>query len=211
VDEALMERMRSQFTEEQIVELGYFVSLTFGQQRWIKTLGIGLGEVTVATVTDPKFGTSWPGTGQGATVNANDFTHAGDTIRKRAPHVLKVYEETRNTVLESGVVERELKELCARYLAVDDEVVAHATNAELYDARQRAALAWANAIAWDSDRADDALWRRLHSEFTEPELVELGYTIAITLGQQHWLATHGVIEQARARPVGVQRPRGRER
>jgi hypothetical protein len=53
VDEALMERMRSQFTEEQIVELGYFVSLTFGQQRWIKTLGIGHGEVTVATVTDP--------------------------------------------------------------------------------------------------------------------------------------------------------------
>ena len=30
---------------------------------------------------------------------------------------------------------------------------------------------------------------------TEPELVELGYSIAITLGQQHWLATHGVSEQ----------------
>ena len=45
--------MRSQFTDEQIVELGYFVSLTFGQQRWIKTLGIGHGEVTVATVADP--------------------------------------------------------------------------------------------------------------------------------------------------------------
>jgi hypothetical protein len=53
VDEKFMERMRSQFTEEQIVELGYFVSLTFGQQRWIKTLGIGHSEVTVATVTDP--------------------------------------------------------------------------------------------------------------------------------------------------------------
>lgn len=53
VDHALMERMRAQFTEEQIVELGYFVSLTFGQQRWIKTLGIGHGEVTVPTVSDP--------------------------------------------------------------------------------------------------------------------------------------------------------------
>jgi hypothetical protein len=53
VDTALMQRMRSQFTEEQIVELGYFVSLTFGQQRWIKTLEIGHGEVIVATVTDP--------------------------------------------------------------------------------------------------------------------------------------------------------------
>jgi hypothetical protein len=54
VDETLMDRMHSQFTEEQIVELGYFVSLTFGQQRWIKTLDIGHGEVTVATVTDPR-------------------------------------------------------------------------------------------------------------------------------------------------------------
>jgi hypothetical protein len=53
VDEALMDRMRAHFTEEQIVELGYFVSLTFGQQRWIKTLGIGHGEVTVPTVTEP--------------------------------------------------------------------------------------------------------------------------------------------------------------
>ncbi len=48
-----MERMRSHFSEEQIVELGYFVSLTFGQQRWIKTLGIGHGEVSVPTVNDP--------------------------------------------------------------------------------------------------------------------------------------------------------------
>jgi hypothetical protein len=40
-----MQRLRAHFSEEQIVELGYFVSLTFGQQRWIKTLGIGHGEV----------------------------------------------------------------------------------------------------------------------------------------------------------------------
>jgi hypothetical protein len=50
---ALMERVRSHFTEEQIVELGYFVSLTFGQQRWIKTLDIGHGEVSVPTVSGP--------------------------------------------------------------------------------------------------------------------------------------------------------------
>jgi hypothetical protein len=42
--------------------------------------------------------------------------------------------------------------------------------------------------------ADDELWRRLHGSFTEPELVELGYSIAIILGQQHWLATHGLVE-----------------
>ncbi len=53
VDDALRQRLREHFTEEQIVELGYFVSLTFGQQRWIKTLGIGHNEVAVPTVTDP--------------------------------------------------------------------------------------------------------------------------------------------------------------
>jgi hypothetical protein len=39
------ERLREHFSEDQITELGYFVALTFGQQRWIKTLGIGHGEV----------------------------------------------------------------------------------------------------------------------------------------------------------------------
>jgi hypothetical protein len=113
---------------------------------------------------------------------------AGDAIRARAPHVLEVYRQTRETVLESGIVEPELKELCARYLAEDEAVAAHADDRAYFDDRQRAALAWAEAIAWDT-RADDALWRRLHEHFTEPELVELGYAIAINLGQQHWLQT----------------------
>ncbi len=121
-------------------------------------------------------------------------SHAGDAIRARAPHVLEVYTETRETVLESGIVERELKDLCARYLAEDPEVVAHADDPDRYDERQRAALSWADTIAWNSERADDALWQRLHGAFSEPELVELGYCVALMLGQQHWLATHGVVE-----------------
>jgi hypothetical protein len=127
-------------------------------------------------------------------MTANEVKSAGDAIRARAPHVLEIYRETRETVLEAGGVEYELKELCARYLAEDDEVVGHANDPAHYSERRRAALAWADAIAHDSARADDALWRRLHAAFTEPELVELGYSIAIMLGQQHWLATHGVAE-----------------
>ena len=45
VDDELWQRLRRHFSEDELVELGYFVSLTFGQQRWIKTLGIGHGEV----------------------------------------------------------------------------------------------------------------------------------------------------------------------
>lgn len=48
-----MARLHTYFTDEQIVELGYFVSLTFGQQRWIKTLDIGHNEVSVPTVDGP--------------------------------------------------------------------------------------------------------------------------------------------------------------
>jgi len=44
-DEQVWAELRRHFSEEQIVELGSFVALTFGQQRWIKTLGIGHGEV----------------------------------------------------------------------------------------------------------------------------------------------------------------------
>jgi alkylhydroperoxidase family enzyme len=43
--DAVWARLREHFSEEELVELGSFVGLTFGQQRWIKTLGIGHGEV----------------------------------------------------------------------------------------------------------------------------------------------------------------------
>ncbi|HJS92981.1 MAG TPA: hypothetical protein VJ741_01870 [Solirubrobacteraceae bacterium] len=128
-------------------------------------------------------------------MTANVGRHAGDAIRARAPHVLSVYQETRDTVLEGGIVERDIKDLCARYLAEDRETVAALEDQRL-TGRERAALAWADAIAWNSEAADDELWRELHRAFTEPELVELGYSIAIILGQQHWLATHGVTEHA---------------
>lgn len=44
VDDALWARLREHFTEEQIVELGSFVCLTFGQQRLIKTWAVGHAE-----------------------------------------------------------------------------------------------------------------------------------------------------------------------
>jgi alkylhydroperoxidase family enzyme len=49
VDDALWARLREHFSEEQIVELGAFVSLTYGQQRLIKTWGVGHGEFLADT------------------------------------------------------------------------------------------------------------------------------------------------------------------
>jgi alkylhydroperoxidase family enzyme len=53
----------------------------------------------------------------------------------------------------------------------------------------RAHVPYAEAIAWDPALADDDLWARLHEHFTEPEIVELGYFIGVTMGQQCWLKT----------------------
>jgi alkylhydroperoxidase family enzyme len=114
-----------------------------------------------------------------------DPVGGADAVRARVPAALDSYALTRETVLEAGLVDRSLKELCARYLAEADD-------AEPRDERERAALDWAHAVGWDSDAADDDLWRRLHQHFSEPELVELGYVIAFTLGQQHWLRTLGI-------------------
>ena len=51
---------------------------------------------------------------------------------------------------------------------------------------RRAGSAYAEAITWRLESTDE-LWARLHEHFSEPELVELGCFIALTMGQQSWL------------------------
>jgi hypothetical protein len=48
-DDAVWARLREHFTDEQIVELGSFVALTYGQQRVIKTWAVGHGELLADT------------------------------------------------------------------------------------------------------------------------------------------------------------------
>ena len=120
-----------------------------------------------------------------------DPVGAGDAIRARVPDVLRTYRSTRANVLEGGSVEPAIKELCARYLAGDEDLVDRG-EAEAFDERERAALGWAEAIAWDPELAGDDLWERLHANFTAPELVELGYYMAIVYGQLRWLRTLGI-------------------
>ena len=62
-------------------------------------------------------------------------------------------------------------------------------DSERFSAREKLALTYADAIIWAPDRADDALWERLHLEFTEPQLVEIGYWIGFISGGQRWLMT----------------------
>lgn len=111
-----------------------------------------------------------------------------DEIRARVPAVLTAWEFMHDEVLAGGLVEPELKRLCFRFVASDGDAEDGAGSTP----RERLALEWASAIVWNSDRADDALWERLHAEFSEPELVELGCSIGFALGQQHFERTLGL-------------------
>jgi hypothetical protein len=55
-----------------------------------------------------------------------------------------------------------------------------------FNERQKAALAYTEAIAWHLD-TDDEFWERMYRHFSEPELVELGCFVGLTFGQQSWL------------------------
>jgi alkylhydroperoxidase family enzyme len=108
-----------------------------------------------------------------------------DEVRARVPGVEATYAYIRDNVLTSGIVDQELKDLCFRFVAGEVDPAG-------YEGRERAALDWAYAIVWDSDRADDELWERLHAHFSEQELVELGCSIGFELGQQHFVRTLGL-------------------
>ena len=133
-------------------------------------------------------------------------------IRLHNPAVMKAFNNAWEVFFRQGVVEHGIKELCRLYIAKSVEceycggqrsVVAQQEGASeekideildfersgRFDDRERAALQWTMAIAWDSTVADSDLWSRLHDHFSEPQLVELGHFIALTLGQQRFLKT----------------------
>jgi AhpD family alkylhydroperoxidase len=133
-------------------------------------------------------------------------------IRAHVPDVLRTFAESWQKVFREGVLDHRIKELArvfvaksldCGYCAGQRSHIAAAQGlaereyddllefrkSDRYDDRERAALRWAEAIAWDPGLADDDLWSDLHQHFSEPELVELGYFIGLTMGQQRFLKT----------------------
>jgi len=112
-------------------------------------------------------------------------------------------------LFRNGVLDHPIKELCRLYISrsvqcdycgnqrsvkaagagmIEDDVkdLLNFEKSTKYDERQKAALAYAEAIVWRTE-TDDAFWERMHRHFSEPQLVELGCMIGLTLGQQSWL------------------------
>jgi alkylhydroperoxidase family enzyme len=72
------------------------------------------------------------------------------------------------------------------------EELLHFQESDRFTEREKVALTYTSAVIWDAGIADDALWEKLHQHFTEAELVELGFFIALTSGQQRWIKTLGI-------------------
>ena len=133
-------------------------------------------------------------------------------IRAHVPAVFWSFANSWRDVFHTGVADHGIKELCRLYVSrsvlcefcgnqrsikaakageVIEDHVKDLINFEAsarYDDKQKAALSYAEAITWDLP-VDEKFWARLHKHFSEPELVEIGYFIALTMGQQRWLRT----------------------
>jgi alkylhydroperoxidase family enzyme len=134
-------------------------------------------------------------------------------VRAHAPNAFWALADSWKALFREGVCDHAIKDLCRVYISrtvmceyCGNQRSAKASEAGLheaqyddllnfessgkYDERQKAALAYAEAIAWGNN--SDELWERLHKHFTEPELVELGNFIALTFGQQSWIRLLGI-------------------
>src|ERR687887_398922 len=129
-------------------------------------------------------------------------------VRAHVPAAFWAFANSWRDLFHSGVCDHAMKELCRVYISRTvkceycgnqrsekargnleegkyDELL-NFESSDRFDERQKAALAYAEAIAWRLD-SDDAFWDRMFRHFSEPELVELGCMIGLTLGQQSWL------------------------
>jgi alkylhydroperoxidase family enzyme len=130
-------------------------------------------------------------------------------IRAHVPEAFWAFANSWRDIFRQGVCDHGIKELCRVYISrsVNCEYCGNQRSVQAaargfteakyddllnfeksgrFDEREKAALAYAEAIAWKLPDSDE-LWDRLHRHFTEPELVELGCFIALTFGQQSWL------------------------
>src|SRR5689334_1634217 len=130
-------------------------------------------------------------------------------VRAHVPACFWAFAQSWQAIFRDGVCDHAIKELCRVYVsrsvkceycgnqrsekaraqglseAQYDDLLNFEKSERLSD-REKAALAYAEAITWRLE-SSDALWERLYRHFSEPELVELGCFIALTMGQQSWL------------------------
>jgi len=132
-------------------------------------------------------------------------------IRAHVPAAFWSFANTWQSVFHEGIAEHTIKELCRVYVSHsvkceycgnqrsiqsknkglvegDYKNLLNFEKSDRYNEKQKAALRYTQAIVWDLE-CDDGLWEQLYKYYSEAEIVEIGYFVSITMGQQRWLRT----------------------
>jgi alkylhydroperoxidase family enzyme len=126
-------------------------------------------------------------------------------VLDHVPELMRTFHEHWRAIFDSGVVDRDLKELVRRRIAAIQQcatcmgVVVPARNqpsttlerkleasfswrdSELLDHREKAAMWLVDALMGFEDALDD-VYAELHRQFSQPEIVELGWFASFNVG-----------------------------
>jgi alkylhydroperoxidase family enzyme len=129
-------------------------------------------------------------------------------MRANVPAVFWAFTNAWNTTFVNGVCDHAIKELCRLYVSqavncnycgnqrsvkAQEQGLLEADVKDLLDfdkstrftPRQKAALRLAEVNTWGLE-STDALWKGLYDNFETGPMVELGFFIGLTMGQQRW-------------------------
>ena len=129
-------------------------------------------------------------------------------IRALVPAVFWAFSNAWNSTFVNGVCDHAVKELCRLYVSqavncnycgnqrsvkaqaqglLEDDVkdLLDFDKSSRFSPRQKAALRLAEAITWGLE-STDGLWQGLYDNFETGAIVELGFFIGLTMGQQRW-------------------------
>jgi len=129
-------------------------------------------------------------------------------IRANVPAVFWAFTNAWNTTFVNGVCDHAIKELCRLYVSqavncnycgnqrsvkaqeqglLEDDVkdLLDFDKSSRFTPRQKAALRLAESITWGLESTDE-LWKGLYDNFETGPIVELGFFIGLTMGQQRW-------------------------
>ena len=129
-------------------------------------------------------------------------------IRANVPAVFWAFTNAWNDTFVNGVCDHAIKELCRLYVSqavncnycgnqrsvkaqeqglMEDDVkdLLEFDKSTRFTPQQKAALRLAEAITWGLESTDD-MWNGLYENLETGAIVELGFFIGLTMGQQRW-------------------------
>ena len=137
-------------------------------------------------------------------------------IRAHSERSFWFFADSWQKIFREGVMDHSIKELCRVYISrtvtcefcgnqrsetavasglqeMQYDDLLNFEKSDTYTDEQKAALRYAQAIAWGPASVDeDLMWSKMREYFTEEQMVELGCFIGLTFGQQSWIRLLGI-------------------